>query len=739
MILAFMSVIFLGSVSASLGSPGEVRVQSSEGFFSDGGKVILFEWTGDSFDNSCVNVPSEEINSRISEGTVSEDVEICMSNKNTKAQFSLRDGGREDASPVNYKFNEWGWGESLIQAPGSQERLASYREWASNNCEDIDGKPGEGKVRYFGGWSTNGEDVTGQQGSDGASYFVRENEETWGLTLGADQACVSQYAEEMYQVAEIESTPQILMENTFSFNGEEKTISNKNPSITFSQGGEDVAKFRFQGGLETGWNFPQPDDEMVAFNNDQGAFIISRDSYSQYQSHLDNAETSRAEDLAWGRASESQLEQDSREEINSIFKQYDNSEFYTQFQNDDRKIEWNTNTEGGVVELDAENRETTSSSILVAVKADSVNYEIPEATPYIEDVSNPTIREGRNGFITAEVGNRQDATARGNFNVFLDACQSPLNAPDESVQVSPAPGETSTVQLQVSGLYGSLDQQSTQASCDVVVENLRNTDETVSQSSLVTVEQESECGDLSQGEETAQINQNGNWEILACSGAQLEQVKECQSGYKAVEVSPGDYECQENPQDEEKCGNDIDDDGDGLVDENCGGSGEQLRWISNQAETACVSNVYQNDNIPQNSFESKDSCESYYGFGDGGEVCIIDIERQVVPGYKVNYEAGCMSSGLYTVIQGIMAVLTAGVLGLAGMRKTADLEAQARNKKADPRSNVALAGGLVLALIGGAIGWTLGIWTIGAVILLAIIYGLVKAGLLYLDLQNPLT
>lgn len=593
MIVALFMAVFVAQASATLGSPGKVEVNAEEGFFSDTGDYILFEWTTDSFDNSCVTLEKEDINARLDEGKVTEDAEICMTNKETKANFQFRDGGRQDVKPIDYLFHTEEWGSSLFM-PSKEERIDTYETWASNNCESVD--------------------------NDLQYHYYYEERQDWTSDVYGDITCTSEGNNVLYHISEIESTPSIEMTNEFSYNGDTKSVGTEQQSVVFSQNGQDIAKFRFKGGYETGWNFPQPDDELVAHDTStQSYYLINRNWYeggNGWINYLSESETTRAEQLLDGDYSESRLEELSEQTANDLFgSKYSNSEFYGS------DVTFNINgddpaSDSGSLVVKGNQRDTTASAIQVGIKAEEIGYYIPEATPTIENIDTPSeIQEGDRGTVTVTVGNRDDATAQGDFTADV-TCNDPFSYTGGSVSVSPDPGESAEVPFQITGFSDSTESSTIDGSCNLEVVNTRDVSETLNRDFSLTLQQEATCENP--GDEYPTINDAGNYEIYKCGDEGLEEsfVEECDTDQKAEEVSDGDYECvdKSDGQKQEKCGDDIDNDGDGQVDEGCEenqddeDTGTRVVWIPTQDESSCVSQVIDEGTTVDPSYSSKESC-----------------------------------------------------------------------------------------------------------------------------------
>jgi|GEM_PF-4727876 len=681
--------MFAASTAASLGSPSSVYVDSSSGFFNNyDDEVIILEFSADSFSNSQVTIPASEINQQLSEGRVEDDLTLKLVNKETEARYGLRDGGRRDGNSVDYKRHKIEWGNQFL-APGQEQRWNEYESWARNNCEDVDG-------------------------SNGISYYVTEGLEGWmDDQLYAHVTCAAFQTDTIGNVAEIESTPNIVMRNTFAVNGHEKTISNLDQSVTFSSNGVPVVKLNFQGGLETGWNYPQPDDELAAFTNSDGTFLISKSGYDNtYMNHLDRAENDDAKDLLDNNPTEAILEQQSRDLVENVFTRYDESEFYQQFSTTERTISRDgTGLEGGILSLNGGERETAYSQIQVLVKADELNYYIPEATPYIESVETPTLKEGRTGYIEATIGNQQDATGQGSFNVYLDSCSQEFATPDTSEDLQLDPGETGSVQLAVSGNTDNMEQAEITGQCTLNVDNLRDSSDNIQQTVDLTLEQDQEC---EPEEYFSQVNDAGNFEIWQCgaNGLQKEFVKECGEDQKTA-MQNGEMVCVTTDSS----------DGDGND-----GDSAATRWVPNQEQTSCISNQYEQTPYPDNSFSDKQSCLNYIG---QDTTCFIDFEFAGplgTAGQTTDIEFLCFKQS--TLDKARLAIILVSGLAVGGIGYrvgqglNGEQQIQGRNKyytrrqnidreaRGDPTSRTAIAGLLIGFTLGAVIGWYLGFWSL---------------------------
>lgn len=607
-LLALVACIFMiGGVSASLGTPSKVNVDSGSEFFSGyDDKVIKLEWTADSFDSSQVCVPADEISDRISTGEVKDEVCIKIDSKTSKAEYNIRDGGRQDYHRVNPKTNQWDWCLSSFctaypDAPSLEEREQIYKDWVRNNCDDWDG---DGSIAYaLDKW------ITG--------YLDDEQH--------ARAYCVDEGSVEAH-VGEIESGFTEIMSTTFTVQDTSKTLSNtdigEGKSATF---GNDI-KINFEGGLESGYNFPTPTDELVAFHETKlnGFRVVRKSRYNDYKDMKSNVESlTTMEQWMEGNTNEERIVDTSLNQIADSTDVYTESEFYSgEFSGSDK-------LSNGVLTLEG-NQMGSYPVFEVVIKADSLRYFIPEATPEILDTQGTEVKEGSTSNIQVTVGNKDSATGEGDFSAVISSCTSGFTSSGISKDVNLQPGESTTVDLGVSYAEDS-DQKENSGTCTVQVDNLRDSSETVTRDVSVTGIQSNSC---EPGSYSYVTNSDETKTIYKCSsdGQSKSEVDVCGSEERVKTFSDGSMSCvQKSDSLTEKCGDNVDNDGDGKIDENCGdnqtgGSGDTKKiWIPTQGNTECISQVVSKGTQVDPSYSSKDKCQQAISGNIGCAISTPDV------------------------------------------------------------------------------------------------------------------
>lgn len=711
LVLSVLLVLAVGGASASLGSPSSVEIDSDNSFF-DGynGEVIVLEWSADSFTGSeKVTVDPSDINSEVT-GEVDDSVTLRMENKDSFATYEIRDGGRTDVKELEYAYNEYYWGKKLITAPPKSERNDDYDEWAKENCESIQGE----NIWYKNEWLTG-----------------YANENVYGEVI------CSTYGTKVAEIGEIESTPEETMKAEFKVEvgaeSDSVTVGNTySTSVSDELETESIGRFAkidFKGGLESGFNFPNPDDELVAQSNrfDDNWRIIQNTesdrfgtSYSEYLDWVDDQDTEERyknvlENPDDG-ITESEVEDTSETKADDAVEKYDNSEFYS----DDLKFTGDSPSDGSV-KLDA-GRSSSYPQFRVIVKADEVGYEIPEATPSIVSAQtvNDRIREGQRG--TIEFSVRNVGNGQGSFSATMQ-CGGNFEAIDARDNMNGVgAGESRQGSLQYTYTSGSSSEPQDSSVCSLEVQNVQDADDEVDTDVTVKGEQEPEGIPNRHVTNVVDSDNDGKLETqileYGSDGLTTSLVKTCDDDERAKRLSAEEFVCNEqiDPQ-PEICGDGIDNDNDGQIDES----------------PPCSSNVGGGDDGVSD------------GDGSEGERCLIN---QPI-GFGSNLKALCFDSQTYSVLRWAVVGITGLIGGIGGFsagraftgfgrRPPANAQGGQGGNRNDPqtqgrgavrrrRSPIPLLLGLLGFILGGAIGLWLGV--LGA--------GVALIGLIVLQIALP--
>lgn len=573
--LIILIALFTVSASASLSAPTSAEVESDNPFFEGSEEVLVFEFTGDRFQSDEVTIQPEDINGQI-QGEISEPVTISISNVETKAQYAVQDAGDEPVRRIDFLHNYWDWTEEYSNYPPSEkERADKAQQWAYDNCGIVSDTATEIPYRYY-----------------------EERYSLFGSYIEAWAYC-SRFDTIEAQVGELQSTPDIIMETSFEVNEGE---SSKTVTITSGQDegevgtatletstGEPFAKINWMGGLESGFNYPNPIDEKVAFSNDyENNFrLIQRSEYDeQYPSILSEVDDKSTYDewhneyeTAEGKKNnERSLERAYNNDILDVVQTYEQSEFFEYADSNAELFNGAGKLTDGVVEISGD-RETVYPQFQVIVKAEEVGWTIPSADPVVEDVRYPdTFEEGSIGQVDIDVRNEGDGALDG--SAYINSCTDEFTSLGTSRGVNVDAGETETVSVDVSFATGSYNSSTVSGSCDVHVKDLRS-EEVITNTIELEGEQAPECTagretrsittegepiiNPDTGEETGEAV-GGRMGIYICGEESLQRdlVMECAEG-ESISSENGELTCADHTEEDDDGGND-DNGGSGFLD-----------------------------------------------------------------------------------------------------------------------------------------------------------------------------
>lgn len=533
----FLSLVGLGS---SFSSYSSVDVDADHGFFEDyDDEVIVMEFTANDFDATEIHVDADDISSEI-EGEVTEDVVISIENKESYARYPLRE--HEEVPAYEIAEEEWEWGATAT-APDQDERVDEYWDWANPSlpgddagaCDDINN---DGNIdMYIDEWT---------------EYSITI------LSLYGQTNCWSESSDNIANVMEIQSSEEEVQEMEIDVNGESVVISNADIGEGRTATVDDFVKFNWRGGYETGYNFPTPVTEKVAYNNDRGFWFVERESVeSGLQSYRDGMFDMLDHQYVNGDKEIGELEDDVNAHIEyEILDEYEQSEFLEDGRTVDEVFETDhTTVEDSVIEIQGD-RMGSFPTVDVVLKAEELNYQVPEGEPEISYVNDDiTIQEGETGII--EVGVENVGDGRGNFEVRIDECTDNFSPGGSGIGIQPDAGETEEAGLQV--VTSSDEEQETYTgTCTIEVDNLRDPDTTLTYDANLEGQQLDEC---EAGEQFREYDvSTGTYEIWECNeeGTATEIVQECDEG-EIAEPQNGEYECVDEDESDTRDGREGDD------------------------------------------------------------------------------------------------------------------------------------------------------------------------------------
>jgi len=538
-ILLLSLVLFTGVSSATVTSVDSITYNSNNGFF-DGTVFAISVASDQSTDKIDIHLGQDEL-SEATDGQVQQDLQIDFTDQSTSLQYSTTPSSELVNIYTFTPYNEQGFSSA-------EDAIAAIK----SNCFDLNGN-GEGSGVY--------------------------NYETFSTSY--EIYC---YTQNKYL-----GTPAFLdnPDEIFSTKAELKASGKVQQSATLSNGdtGSGVitdlgshAKIRWNGNLETGAS--KPDNSRVYAlhgNRYSGSWrIIGETAYDDYSIYLEGGQAFQAlQDWADGYNTGWQIV----ERLNN--RAWDAAEVDTT-----SDLAYTTATDSsfssGQFSYDTEDL-LVYPMFTVYVDAGENGYiEVskPTGEPDIVSTSSTTIPENGTGTISATVENVGEA--QGSFSGRLIGCSTGFVFSDTQTTKTVYPGQSISFDFDVSFQSTSRQQGEITGSCEIEVQD---TGSAVSDSTSISVtgEQVSEC---TAGHEKRFLNSDGLWEIKVCKDNEQgwKERKTCAEGKKAVAQGDNTFACEkDNPGgDEEVCGNGVDDDGDGQVDENCGDPFPP--WISSLLE-----------------------------------------------------------------------------------------------------------------------------------------------------------
>ena len=519
--IIFAAIIFSGlvytSTASSLGSPSKVEIISDEEFFSDyDGQIIGFELTSNDFQAQEVHYSAEEVSNKLS-GNVTENFTLKIESSRDQAVYKIEDSDLKPVRSVEYLERRYNWG-SIISLPSQEERYNYYQNWARENCEDL---TNDDKIRF------------------------RINEKQTGLinqNLETSLYC-PRFGDIKAQVTKLESTPTEISQTTFSINNETFTLSNSDIEEGKTHATNN-SLIQFKGSYHSGYNFPNTQNEYVAYDNNK-FWIINRNRYhADYKNYLENAETQHLSQLIDKTTETERLEQQSRNQATRILQNYTQSELYANNSPDTSSF-----IQDGYLTLET-NRSANYPSFQVWIKADQLNYYIP-TTKYEVNYTNGklVIAEGQTQRASVEVTNTGNES--GDIQTKITDCSKNFSSPDTSQALHLEPRESKKVYLPITFSATNHPQQEIKGNCSLQSTNLNQPSKPIQKQEIKLIgTQTQQCegkssekinSKLIQEYEELNYTDKGNYAIFKCQENNL--TRKVQKICPSNKTVSSNYEC----------------------------------------------------------------------------------------------------------------------------------------------------------------------------------------------------
>lgn len=347
-----------------------------------------------------------------------------------------------------------------------------------------------------------------------------------------------------------------------------KTLSNGDAGSGVTTDLGDHAKISWNGNLDTGASEPNVGRVYALHaNRYSGSWrIISQEGYNDYENEIEN--NAKDEILSWAEGEQTKWQ--AVDYVNDVA--WDAAEVDTSSDLAYTTV-GDSSLNSGAFTYDTED--------LLAYPMFTVYVEAGE-NGYIEvskPTGEPTIISSSGGEVAEIGGGTVDVTVRntgegeGSFSARITSCSNGFTFTDtQRTKQGIRPGESVSYSLHVSFDSTSGDSREISGSCTVEVEDTGSGSSASTSISLTGI-QESQCSPA--GKEKYDRNEQGVYEIYICQDnlQGWEYDRSCSKGENVDYYNDNGVRkarCVDDPDpDQEVCGNDIDDDGDGKVDENC--------------------------------------------------------------------------------------------------------------------------------------------------------------------------
>lgn len=485
-LISFILIIGIAGAYISGISYANIRIQGDT-IFDGQGKLWLIDWTGGGTDSI--------------EGTINKAEFEEYTDQRSEQDFSIKMDSEDEYGKYTY---EQRFGDKDLQ----KVELIEHIEWWSSDHETIAIDLGcvdfdyDGNIEY--------------------SYNT--------LPVYTHVRC-AKWGEKEGNVFSIHSKKGIFTTNwVFSAVGKEEervTLTNENnigDGSSTSLG--DVILIKWKGNLAFGTYLPEYSNFKTVHSNDYGWKIVDEDIYDNY---LDYLET-ELDDCIFGWARGWNTKDFCEQEVNVRLNK---AQVWTSSTNfPENKVDF----EDGFFKLD------TAEQILVPtfqmfIDADYLEIVISTGRPQITSLSSPIFVEGEPGKITANVKNIGDG--RGDFELRISSCSSGFDPTSIVYPLTLNPGESRSVDLDISGSSDSTTQTQISGTCTVDFKE-KTTQRFTTKSVSVKYNQQTECNP---GNEFKTIV-NGVWVVKRCNtdGLTTTTILTCAVG-ETVDLINGQWEC----------------------------------------------------------------------------------------------------------------------------------------------------------------------------------------------------
>lgn len=563
----------LGLVAAFAILAGAVAFAPQSPLSVLGGQTIEYDSNSEFFDGEVLSIiyngrtSADDIqatftDSEIASATgqqVEQDVDISVDDINSQAEYDIQDTGEpplQEVTVVSDAFSESQYADAAQKAKFD----------AKNNGLDLNG---DGTVTV----QMPGEDLN----------YYEAAVVTQPRAFRADLAVDLYYTEnsDIGSVSDL-SSPDIETSAEWTVDVENRPTASAQISNSDIGDGQtsrisDNVLIRWIGNLGSGSSAPSVDDELVLNDDDNSYRIIEK---SRYDSYRDFVRNQAPQNLMRVAQFETDIPQDGVEEpmtyneANLDFnrKAREASDVYTE-----SPLSQGSFNAGSLVYDAGEDFAYPAFQVLIE-GGDYFTVEKTVAEPEIVSVSKTSISETGGGTITVTA--RNDGNAEGSINARIISEDSSFTPTSLSQSRTIDAGERTDFIFNT-GFDSSSNEKRVTGDFRIELTNAEGA--TVERTVQVEGVQRNECQPGVQIVDTRQKDGDSQLEdvVLQCDtqGQTKSEVLVCGDdpgeSHNAVRKN-GEYVCEEQPSDTEICGNGVDDDGDGKVDENCGGSNCQI-------------------------------------------------------------------------------------------------------------------------------------------------------------------
>lgn len=462
--LALAVTLFVGMAQASVLSVDKLAYQGNSEFFQ--GDVFVITMTADQSTEDIVaseTITSDELSQAIEDGETVQDVTISLGDTSYQAVYPLSSNPTiRDAVPTK-----------PIKSPEVYETKEDAREWASNNCYDLDG---DGTV--------SGDSVRNPVLDVGLTNYKSYRVYCVGQESGAGE----------WRTADIQTVPdeEFVTTITVDATGKEpvsKQISNSDITEGKTVELSDNIRVRWLGNLDTGVAVPSADSEIAIHNGLQGGWrVVDEAQYREYHQTLEGFDDQL---LKWagGTASKSILEQELDTKYQDAISKADHSDI--------SEATAQGGFDNGILELDLESQ-PSYPQFVAHIKAgeDAFNYINIRRTagqPEILEDQIGTVEISKGETTTIDVPVRNTGDAVGEFSPSISQCDDPVTARSpNSKQVEPGQIETFTFEITGSQVDIGEEKDTIETTCEFTVTD-ETSQESVSSSFTANYQPDATC------------------------------------------------------------------------------------------------------------------------------------------------------------------------------------------------------------------------------------------------------